>query len=162
MTPYAVDSNVLSELLLGGPRAQDAVSALERALEDGIVASVWVAAEILAVAPSESARTAVLEDMGIIADYDVSDAILTRAAVAWRAYLDRRRHERDTFSCPSCGLQQDIPRCTNCRHGPRRILTDFLIGAHAIQRAQALITWDRGVYATYFPELAIVDPSAGT
>ena len=38
--------------------------------------------------------------------------------------------------------------------GPReRIITDFLIGAHAASVAETFITRDRGFYETYFPEL---------
>ena len=38
--------------------------------------------------------------------------------------------------------------------GPRkRIIADFLIGAHANAKADVFLTRDYGLYATYFPEL---------
>lgn len=40
-----------------------------------------------------------------------------------------------------------------------RIVADFLIGAHALLQADALLTRDRGFYRDYFRGLKIIDPS---
>jgi hypothetical protein len=44
-------------------------------------------------------------------------------------------------------------------HGPRtRLVADFLIGAHAVAQADALLSRDRGFYRRYF-RIELIDPS---
>ena len=58
----------------------------------------------------------------------------TRAGVAWREY--RRAG------------------------GPReRVIADFLVGAHAVEQADRLLTRDRGFHRLAFAGLVILDPS---
>ena len=43
----------------------------------------------------------------------------------------------------------------------KRIITDFLIGAHAVAAAETFLTRDRGFYRSHFPELAGRIPGGG-
>jgi len=39
------------------------------------------------------------------------------------------------------------------------VVADFLIGAHALEQAERLLTRDRGFHRQAFSDLVIVDPS---
>jgi hypothetical protein len=114
-----------------------AKAAIESALRDGIVT---VAAPVFAELVAGPDRTenfvnGFFEDTGIVVDWVLGEAIWRSAGRAFRAYADRRRKQRD--------------------HETRRILTDFLIGAHAAAHGYRLLTLDERLYRAAFPTLKI-------
>ncbi len=62
--------------------------------------------------------------------------------------------------CPKCGKKLGKLTCKKCSAEIRirqHILTDFIIGAYALQMGKKqLVTNDAGYYASYFPELTIM------
>ena len=96
-------------------------------------------------------------DVGAIIVCDIVYAELA-PAFASRISLDRALQEINAVLSPidssiayEAGLRWKRYRAAG---GPReRIISDFLIGAHAVAAADGFLTRDRGFYATYFPEL---------
>ena len=135
----AIDSNVLIALWNEDETLNVlARSALDSALGRGsLVIAAPVFAELLA-APS---RTEVFldsfcKDTGISVDWDLDEAVWRAAGRAFQLYVGRRRKQRDS--------------------SPRRILADFMIGAHASRNGFRLLTLDERLYRAAFPRLAIV------
>lgn len=135
----AIDTNVVVALWDKEPSlSMAAQSALDRALGRGaLIISAPVFAELLACPGRQEAfLDAFLSDTGITIDWDIDESVWRMAGRAFQAYASRRRRQGDS--------------------GPRRILADFLIGAHAFERDCELLTLDDRLYHAAFPRLRIV------
>ena len=131
----AVDTNVLIDVLKADPKFGVASrEALKRCRSEGsLIACEVVWAELGAGVSSAAELKRVLDAMMLELTAMDREASL-EAGRAWRAY--RRLGGRRT-----------------------RIISDFLIGAHAQRNAERLLTRDRGFYAEYFRGLSVLDPS---
>jgi predicted nucleic acid-binding protein len=133
----AVDSNVIVALWSSEPTAARMATLLRDARGAGplvISAPVW--AELHAAPGASEAFVArFLTDTGIDADLDLGEAVWRRTAMAYAAYATRRRE--------SAGGE------------PKRLLVDFLVGAHAHEHADRLLTLDPQRYRSAFGDLRI-------
>lgn len=134
----AIDTNVVVALWDRDP-ALSATSqlALEKAFHKGkLVISAPVHAELVAApARTEAFIDRFLHETSITVEWNLDERIWRSAGRAFQAYAERRRKQRDA--------------------GTRRILADFLIGAHAYSRGYQLLTLDERLYRAAFPQLKI-------
>jgi hypothetical protein len=134
----ALDTNVLSALWSGEPSARGIDSALfEARSEGGLVICAPVYCELL-VYPSATQRFVreFLGETGIFVDFLLDEQVWQRAANAFVAYAERRRRSRGGSA--------------------KRMLVDFVIAAHALLRADRLMTLDASRYRRDFPKLHII------
>ena len=134
----AIDTNIISALW-----SREAVSArmaelLGRAQNDGgLVICAPVYAELLAhpkAAPSFVDEF--LLRTHIVTDFLLDEAVWRKAGSAFAAYAQRRRRSKDG--------------------APKRLLVDFVVGAHALLRADRLLTLDATHYKHALPNLSTI------
>jgi predicted nucleic acid-binding protein len=134
----AIDTNVIVALWDADDTLhRPARAALDRAFGQGsLVISGTVYAELLA-APgrTEAFVDAFCEETGIQVEWELGERVWREAGKAFQSYTLQRRKQRGT--------------------APRRILADFLIGAHALVSGHKLLTLDAGIYQASFPKLKI-------
>jgi len=134
----AIDTNVISALWSGEPASQGISELLGHAKDQGglvICAPVYV--ELLAY---PKATRAFLEQFlattRIVTDFLLEEAVWHEAGAAYAAYAQRRRQSKD---------------------GPsKRLLVDFIVGAHGILKADRLLTLDASRYRTAYPRLVMM------
>lgn len=135
----AVDTNVIialwDELDSLNVHAQ---KALDKAYaKGGLVISGAVFVELVA-APQRSASMieTFLDDTGIEIDWRSNERIWRTTAKAFQEYVRRRRKQKQAE--------------------PKRLVTDFLIGAHALENGHALLTLDSRIFKAAFPTLQVI------
>jgi predicted nucleic acid-binding protein len=133
----AVDTSVILDVLVADPKhGGRSEAALRRCAGEGaLVIGECVLAEIAPAFPGgEGEIREFLGDWGLEFLPSIEKSALV-AGIMFRSYL-RRRHRRE----------------------PRRLVPDFLIGAHARLLADRLLARDRGYFRDYFKGLVLVEP----
>ena len=134
----AIDTNVLSALWSREQFASDIAKNLgEAKIEGGLVVGAPVYAELLAhPKATEAFVNSFLSDTGILVDFEFEQQVWLEAGRRFARYAKRRRR--------------------STRVGPKRLLADFIIGSHALAKADRLMTLDPKRYERDFPELKLV------
>ena len=134
----AIDANVIVALW----DAEDSLhrvarAALDKAFNEGALVISGAAYAELMAAPgrSETFVDRFCEETGIAVEWEIGERAWRAAGAAFQGYTARRRKQKGAEA--------------------RRILADFVIGAHALVNGYKLLTLDAGIYQASFPKLAI-------
>lgn len=133
-----MDSSVILDVLRGGgEQAGAAGTSLRKAIDEGsLVACHVVWAEVRAALRDAPTFSRVMDLLGVQFEPMQADSA-ELAGKLWGDYHRKRRVQGASRT---------------------RILPDFLIGAHAMLRADALLTRDRGFYREIFDGLTVIEP----
>ena len=136
----AIDTNILSAIMGNEPSANHLADVLEQTAQQGtLIIHGSVFAELMAMPDQDEQRLVqTLRQVGIQIDWHTGEALWREAGRVYGVYAQRRRG--------SGGGR------------PRRLLADFVIGAHALGHADQLLTLDTQQYQAGFPALKLIAP----
>lgn len=138
----AVDTNIVVALL-AGTEVETAIAQkalVDAATKGAVVICAPVYAELIAMpGMGEDELDTFLEETDVGVDWSLEEPVWRNAGRAYLNYAERRRKQKGDA-------------------GPRRILADFVIGAHATASADRLLTLDPQLFRANFQNLEVVVP----
>ncbi len=152
----AVDTNVLLDILIPDEsHFQKSKGLLDEYVQKGqLIICEIVYAELASQFLSEKELKDFLLDTGIRLVHSTAET-LCKAGEQWKNYSKNKKQD---LQCPKCGAITSITchKCNSPITVRQHILSDFIIGSHALHHAELLLSRDRGFYRTYFKDLKIV------
>ncbi|MBI5026355.1 MAG: type II toxin-antitoxin system VapC family toxin [Nitrospirae bacterium] len=139
----AIDTNILLDILI--PDESHFLSSknlLDEYIEKGqLIICEIVYAELASQFIDEKEIRAFLSDTGIRLVHS-NEKTLYIAGERWRDYAKNRR----AVVCRKCRSPIQLRQ---------RVVSDFIVGAHALVNANLLLSRDRGFYRAYFKDLKV-------
>jgi predicted nucleic acid-binding protein len=153
----AIDTNIILDILIPNePFCASSQKLLEGYLSKGkLIICEIVLAELAAQFPSEEDLNQFLFETGIRLEYSGKKSLYL-AGARWAKYI--KKNSKNLFNCSRCGQEFEFycPRCRSVVTRRQHVLGDFLIAAHALERAECLLSRDLGIYKTYFSNLRVI------
>jgi predicted nucleic acid-binding protein len=151
----AVDTNIFLDVLIPD---EDHFERSKRMLDEYVkrgqlIVCEIVYAELASQFSSEHDLRTFLSDTGIRLIQSSQEAVYL-AGERWKEYS---KNKNQRLQCPQCGkkVTTHCPQCGRPLTFRQHIISDFMIGAHALTHAELFLTRDRGFYRTYFKDLRI-------
>jgi len=153
----AIDTNILFDILLPDPNFKDSSLKLLKKYSsiDRLIISEIVFGELAVQFDKIDQVNRFLSDTNIHLILTSREGLWI-ASRAWKQYLINRDEK---IQCGHCG-NRELIKCKTCDAvitSKQHILSDFLIGGHALVEGGKLLTRDRGFYRSYFTELDVIE-----
>ncbi|MGR3176024.1 MAG: type II toxin-antitoxin system VapC family toxin [Candidatus Scalindua sp.] len=151
----AVDTNILIDILFADKKHfADSKAVIDTHNEQGqLIISEVVYAELACQFASEIELKEFLSDTSIKLVLS-SEKALSLAGERWKGYSKRKKKG---LQCSGCGKFVTV-HCENCNSiisSRQSMVSDFMIGSHALNHADLLLSRDRGFYKTYFKDIDV-------